>query len=117
MKKKLKSSKGVGVIEAILLIAVIMIMSLIILTGCTLTAQVVRKEPIRGRYRPAHYETNTTIEHRYDAWGDEWLYIPVTKTEYVDEAWEILYDIEYDNGKCLQAWQEVSEEQYNEIKK
>ena len=34
MKKKLKNRKGAGVIEVILLIAVIVIMSLIILTGC-----------------------------------------------------------------------------------
>jgi len=34
MKKKLKNRKGAGVLEVILLIAVIVIMSLIILTGC-----------------------------------------------------------------------------------
>ena len=117
MIKKLRNSKGVGVLEVILLIATIAILSLIILTGCTLTAQVVRKEPIRGRYKPAHYETNTTLQHKYDAWSDEYVYVPITKAEYVDETWEILYDIEYDNGKHSQAWLEVSEEEYNEIKK
>ena len=120
IKRKLRDNKGMGVIEMILMTTMIVVMFLIMastLTGCEPEAQVVRKEPIRGRYLPAHYETNTTLEHRYDAWNDEMVFVPITKTEYVDDTWEILYEIEFDDGAHAQAWQEVSEEEYNEIEK
>ena len=39
------------------------------------------------------------------------------ETQYVEDSYEILYKVTYDNGKTREIWKEVEKEEYDEYEK
>lgn len=88
--------------------------AVVLLTAC---AEVERKEPIDSRFIPAHEETHTKYEYVYDSWNNKSRLMPKIETQYVEDSYEILYKVTYDNGKTREIWQEVEKEEYDEYEK
>ena len=96
----------------------------ICLTGCQVSTEentseivleVVSKEPVAAKYEPPHYDTATTYEYQWDWWNGEYKLLPVVNSEYVEEKFNVQYEIIYSDGSKDYVWESVPEVLYYEI--
>ena len=97
-----------------LLIVGAIMAAVIFLTGC---AEVVREYPIDSRYTISYTETKTMYTEKYNWHEDKYVLVPETYTVAHPEKYEILYQIEYDNGYECTEWREVTKKQYFDFEK
>lgn len=90
-------------------LAAALVLVAVILTGC---ASETKRTPIDCRYTAAYSAVETVYEYKYDYWNGEWRYLPEVKTVQHPESWEILYDVEYDDGSSQKQWVAVSQTDY-----
>lgn len=93
-----------------LLIAIFMA-ALIFVAGC---ADAACRTPIDKRCMPAHNETR--IYNKMIPNGKNGFIIqPMIQTIPKPDIYQVLFIIEYDNGKKVAEWKDVSKEVYEEI--
>lgn len=86
-------------------IAAILLVVVILLTGCT-HKNVVDKEPLDVCFTPAHSQ----ITYVPMLIGKN--IIPMPHTYYYGERWDVLYLITYDDGSTAKQWREVDQNTY-----
>jgi len=90
-------------------IAAILLAVVILLTGCT-HKNVVDKEPLDVCFTPAH-TWNTVVPVPM---GKHIL--PMPRTYYYADRWEVLYLITYDDGSTAKRWTEVDQNTYEQAR-
>ncbi len=75
------------------------------------------KRIVDYRHNDSYTEVYTTIESKYNLSSDEWEHIPVTKTRYVPESYELLWEITYKDGHTERHWKECTRFEYENARK
>lgn len=101
-------------IISILLIVVLIVCSMIVLSGCL---QEVSREVIDHRFTPAHDEVETRYVTKYDFWGNGLRLMPDVHSVHYPDKYELRYRITRDDGSTVTVWEEVSSEKYEEATK
>lgn len=83
------------------------------LTGCT--NEVVSEKPIDKRYTPPYTAIETNWKHKYSLLKRGWSYCPVQETVMHKEEYEILYQVQYDDGDTMQYWKTVTKQEYDDV--
>lgn len=99
----MKRTKFIVMLAALLLILAAM-------AGC---AKEVSRTPIDKRFITAHSETQSYIQMLPNGRGGTRAQ-PMVRTIHKPDCYQILYSIEYDNGKTFEEWITVSKELYEE---
>lgn len=89
----------------------ITIILMILLVGCD-SLEVERKQVIDYRHNDSYTEVYTTIESKYNLSSEEWEHIPVTKTRYVPESYELLWEYTYKDNHTERHWKECTRFEY-----
>ena len=89
----------------------ICIVLLTVLVGCR---NVVDKEPKDRRYTAAHNEIFTNLMLLPQGNG-QFIFVPVTQSHYIQDRYEILYEITYDDGYQTDKWETVTKSEYDEF--
>ena len=112
------------ILAAVAVFIVAIIAFSMLMTGCQITAEneetsitleVVDKEPVAAKYEPPHYDTATTYEYQWDWWNGEYKLLPVVNSEYIEEKFNVQYEIIYSDGSRDYVWETVPEVLYYEI--
>ena len=112
------------ILAAVAVFATIILTLGICLTGCQVATEestseivleVVSKEPVAAKYEPPHYDTATTYEYRWDWWNGEYKLLPVVNSEYIEEKFNVQYEVVYSDGSKGYIWETVPEVLYYEI--
>lgn len=86
-------------------VIVLIMIGVFFLIGCT---KIIRKTPIDYRFTPAHSETETYfIICPYSM-------IPMVRSVYKQDKFEILYQVEYEDGKIRNRWETVDRATYEQ---
>lgn len=99
----IKGTKLIAMVAVLLLILAVM-------TGC---AKEVRRTQIDKRFIPAHSETQSYVIMLPNGRGGMRAQ-PMVRTIHKPDSYQILYLIEYENGKTHEKWVTVSKETYKE---
>ena len=100
---KMKGTKLIALLVLFLLILTVM-------TGC---AKEISRTPIDKRFIPAHSEMWSYIQMLPNGKGGMRAQ-PMIRTVFRPDCYQVLYLIEYDNGKSSEIWETVSKETYKE---
>lgn len=100
---KMKGTKLIALLVLFLLILTVM-------TGC---AKEISRTPIDKRFIPAHSEMYPYIQMFPNGKGGVRTQ-PMIRTVFKPDCYQVLYLIEYDNGKSSEIWETVSKETYKE---
>lgn len=84
------------------------ILLLCLLLGC---AKIVRKTPVDKRFTAAHSEIESYMMIIPNGNGGMQL-VPMVHTVRKPERYEILYQIEYDDGTTIERWETVDRQTY-----
>lgn len=99
----MKRTKFIVILTTLLLI-------LAVVAGC---AKEVSRTPIDKRFIPAHSETQAYIQMLPNGRGGM-IAQPMVRTIHKPDCYQILYSIEYDDGKTFEEWITVSKGLYEE---
>lgn len=88
------------------LVCIILFMLMI---GC---GTIVNKVPKERRFTEAHSEIYTYIQMLPQGDG-KFLFVPMTNSRYVNDRYEIMYEITYENGRQTTRWETVTETEYD----
>lgn len=112
------------ILAAVAVFITVIIAFSMFMTGCqivteneetSITLEVIDKEPVAAKYEPPHYDTATTYEYQWDWWNGEYKLLPVVNSEYVEEKFNVQYEIIYSDGSKDYVWESVPEVLYYEI--
>lgn len=83
------------------------------LSGCT--NEIVSETPIDKRYTPPYTALETDWQHKYSVLQKKWVYRPVQETVMHKEEYEILYQVQYDDGDTMEYWKTVTKQEYDDV--
>lgn len=100
---KMKKTKLIALLVLFLLVLTVM-------AGCVKETS---RTPIDKRFIPAHSEMYPYIQMFPNGKGGVRTQ-PMIRTVFKPDCYQVLYLIEYDNGKSSEIWETVSKETYKE---
>lgn len=92
-----------------LIAIVISIILIVLMSGCQ-KKEVINKTPVETNYTAAHTQT---ITHLIPSGNS---FIPVMSSIYVDEKFQVRYEITFSDGESKTTWETVDEFEYKQAK-
>lgn len=96
-----------------ILLFLIIVAAALSFTACGDSAEIVSKTPLDVRYTPQHQEFVTDYEYKYNWWTGDFELVPNMHTETIPDKYEVLYHIEYTDGKTADKWESVNKAEYD----
>ena len=111
----MRLSENDEIFHILQLLTILMLITglIVVLSGC---AEAVREYPIDSRYTASYAETKTRHKIIYDINGESHT-VSDTYTVAHPETYEILYEIEYDDGRTRREWRQVTKAEYYDFEK
>lgn len=91
------------------------ILFLISFAACQTQKKEVGRSAIDKRYTPSYQGVETEYEYKFDFYNADFVLVPVVKTVFYAEKYEVLYKISYDNGETSTKWETTDKSTYEKI--
>lgn len=90
---------------------VLILLTMLAFIGCV---KEIKRTALDRQFIPEHTTTTSSFMLIPNGQGG-FIYFPHMQTIHHADRYEILYEIEYDNGETKQRWKEVTKEQYEQF--